>query len=1443
MPTLLAPESRKSNSTRSLNVRLLVVSLVIAVFVGCVTYLWHDHQVSRLASAFLERAEAAEREGDLEAASRYLFRYLQIDKSSEASHATVIRLAKTIDKHATTASQKMSAVRWYFRALGIADDQLSLRIRLSEILLDIGQFTLAEEQAQLAIEKAPDNVTAKRVLALSRFGLHHEGRPVSIDALTSDLVELNQAVPSDIKVASTLAHIYREINVPMNETRLGVTADRVINRLVDVEPANYEVYLARHLYRKRYQLAGADSDIKKAAELAPDDARVVQAAAQSSFDAGHFDDSLEHFQKLTRIDPKLTNAYLGIGASLLSQGQTELAIQAWTDGLANTDANDLSMNVRLADTLIDLERTEEAKAAMSRIDIAISQLTSQGRESTRDWSVAARVLLDAKLAIVEKRFSQAIPLLREVATTAKPQLRESEDVELSFKAWLLLGHTNWKLHQWEDAAVSYERALEVLPSSNSTRVLASKAWAASGRLEKALVLADQAASRTDASEQSLVTLAKLHLQRELLTPPSQRDWTQFRRVLASIDDVLPDSWELPFIRVKYFLATNPRAAVSRSLELLLAGEQAHADNERFWAQAVLAYQMLGLESEANRALEQLDSLTNSSPLALMVRAEMLAGRNQYDAAERTLRSISWENPDDHRLITDAIIRILIGKGDTKQLESFLTSEFQKNPHDTNVLGQLAESAARQSDSDKLKKWVNQLREIEGDKGSLWRFFEARRLLMRNDTTSSLETIWTLQEQVDQLRPWWAGGTFLKALLSEREGKTEEAISSYKATLDQGLRTAEVFHRLIDLLQKTGKLTDAEQYAQLMRASNPHSQSVSGISISSAVQQGQLKLALEMAERNIRLNPEDAEAHVWMARSLLANGEAAKANKHLAAAAKLEPNNLLVFTSRFLHFVHTNQLKQAEQVLVETENNHRIREIPKHLMLAQSFQMLGNRQKTETFFKKVLERDPENVDVLMRYAMFLADFDLIKAEVYARSAMKVDPTNPAARRTLAVILGSKEDIISQRRAGNLLELSTAEDKSADQRLNAILLLRRGADKDLADAEKILRELVSQRGHTNIDDNQLLAAILEHRGDFEAAAAEYDTILKSDFATSRHTASYISMLLRAKQIEKANVLLVKLEEQAPNSLLTVRLRAEWLLAQGLRHRIRPFIDTFAKKQIPQFEAPADQMHFQLRIARLLERLQQPELAESWYRRTSDQFPSAKEQLVLHLAKNKKVKAAETLCIDVLSKQPSPAVAVALARVLMMQPASGEFKVQQETLLSDALERFPTDANLLFYVANLRLTQRRQDDAIILYKRLTESHPNHILGWNNLAALLADDKKRVNEALACVDRAIEHAGYNIPILLDTKATVLLGLNEPEQAVEILSAVVAMPNGNDPRFHFHLSAALHATGDSRAAQKAFGRAVELGLKQAFLTQAERQLFEELAARDQQATRKDVDE
>ena len=1431
MPTLLAPESRKSNSTRELNVRLLVVSLVLVAVVGTALYFWHDHKVSQLATAFLERAESAEQEGDLEAASRYLFRYLQIDKTSEESNAAVVRLAKTIDKNATSGAQKMSAIRWYFRALGITDDQLALRIRLSELLLDTGQFTLAEEQSQLAVEQAPDDFTAKRVLALSRFGLFLEGRPVSIDELTADLVDLNQTSPNDIKVAKTLAHIYRELNVPINETRLGITADRIINRLVDAEPANYEVYLARHLYRKRYQLPGADGDIEKATELAPDEARIVQAAAQSAFDAGKFNDSLEHFQKLTRIEPKQTSAYLGIGASLLSQGQTDLAIQAWTDGLAKTEPNDLAINVRLADTLIDLERTEEAKAAMARIDVAISQLTSQGRESIRDWSVAAKALLEAKLAIVEQRFSQAIPLLREVATTSKPQLRESEDVELAFKAWLLLGHTNWQLHQWEDAAVSYERALEVLPSSNSTRVLASKAWAASGRLEKALVLADQAASRVDASEQSLVTLAKLYLQRELLQPATQRDWTQFRRVLSSVDDVLPDSWELPFIRVKYFLATNPRAAVSRSLELLLEGEQAHADNERFWAQAVLAYQMLGLESEADRALERLDTLTNSSPMALMVRAEMLAGRNQFDAAERTLRTIQTQNSDDRRLIIDAIIRILIGKGNSEQLEQFLVSQLQANPNDTNVLGQLAEAAVRQSDDEKLQKWVAELRNVEGEKGSLWRFFEARRQLM-DSHDASIEAIWTLHEQVDQLRPWWAGGTFLKALLSEKEGKADDAISSYKAALEQGLRTAEVFNRLIDLLQKSGRITDAEQYAQLMRASNPHSQSVSGISISSAVQQGQVKLALEMAERNIRLNPKDAEAHVWMARSLLVNGEAAKAIEHLDVATQLEPNNLLVFTSRFLHFAHTNQRELAEQVLAEIESNHQIREIPKHLMLAQSYQMLGNAPKTDAFYNKVLERDPENVDVLMRYAMFLADIDLNKAEEFARTAMKIAPTNPAARRTLAVILGSKDDIISQRRAGNLLELSTAEDKSADQRLNAILLLRRGGNEDLAEAEKILRELVSERGHSNIDDNQLLAAILEHRGDIDGATAEYETILASEFATSRHTASYVSMLLRAKQIEKANVLLVKLEEQAPNSLLTVRLRAEWLLAQGMIQRVGRYVETFAAKQIPQFEEAQDRMHFQLRIARLFERLRQPNLAEAWYRKTSDQFPSAKEQLVLHLAKNKKVNAAETLCVDLLSKQQSPSVAVALARVLMMQPSSGELKVRQETLLSDAMKQFPNDANLLFYVANLRLTQGRQDDAIALYKRLTEYHPNHILGWNNLAALLADDEDKVDEALSCIDRAIEHAGYNIPILLDTKATVLLGLGEAEKAVEILSAVVAMPNGNDPRFHFHLSVALNTVGDAEESKRAFDRAAELGLNQSFLTQAERQVFREFESR-----------
>lgn len=102
-------------------------------------------------------------------------------------------------------------------------------------------------------------------------------------------------------------------------------------------------------------------------------------------------------------------------------------------------------------------------------------------------------------------------------------------------------------------------------------------------------------------------------------------------------------------------------------------------------------------------------------------------------------------------------------------------------------------------------------------------------------------------------------------------------------------------------------------------------------------------------------------------------------------------------------------------------------------------------------------------------------------------------------------------------------------------------------------------------------------------------------------------------------------------------------------------------------------------------------------------------------------------------------------------------------------------------------------------------------------------------LREALDCIDRALASAGRPLGNLLDTKALVLLQMDQNAQAASLLVQAMSLPDANDPRFAFHLAVAQRRLGQHAEAMQAWKRAQELGLDDAFLTGFEKRLASEL--------------
>ena len=129
-----------------------------------------------------------------------------------------------------------------------------------------------------------------------------------------------------------------------------------------------------------------------------------------------------------------------------------------------------------------------------------------------------------------------------------------------------------------------------------------------------------------------------------------------------------------------------------------------------------------------------------------------------------------------------------------------------------------------------------------------------------------------------------------------------------------------------------------------------------------------------------------------------------------------------------------------------------------------------------------------------------------------------------------------------------------------------------------------------------------------------------------------------------------------------------------------------------------------------------------------------------------------------------------------------------LQDQSVLLAAADKHDRPISILLALGELRGTQDRVDEAVQVYREILKRDENNVWAMNNLAVLLALQKRGLSEARQLVEKAIEIAGP-LPALLDSRASVYLALGQPQRALSDLQQVV----GEDPRPNrqFHLALA----------------------------------------------------
>ncbi len=306
-------------------------------------------------------------------------------------------------------------------------------------------------------------------------------------------------------------------------------AREIKDGLVSANTQSFRAYLERARYRKQYKIAGADQDIARALELAPENADVLLTAAAFAIDRGALDLAQRHLTTGIERHPKNWRFPDAMALIARQSGQSKKAEECLSRAIEAADDPEGRSRLlwALADLLIDEGKWADAQRAVD----------SLGERRVRSELVR---YLSARIKAGKTKWIEASQELE----TIYPLLLE-ESSALAYPADLLLGTCYEQLGDIDRRYDAYRRAVSIDAQRKEGRLGLAGALAAMGRLDEALSVYRRL---IDVEPTAGTAAARLMILQNLRRPAQQHDWQSVEQVLAKAGQAIPGSTEVTILR-------------------------------------------------------------------------------------------------------------------------------------------------------------------------------------------------------------------------------------------------------------------------------------------------------------------------------------------------------------------------------------------------------------------------------------------------------------------------------------------------------------------------------------------------------------------------------------------------------------------------------------------------------------------------------------------------------------------------------------------------------------------------------------------------------------------------------------------------------------------------------------------------------------------------------
>jgi tetratricopeptide (TPR) repeat protein len=1213
--------------------------------------------------------------------------------------------------------------------------------------------------------------------------------------------------------------------------RLGrdADADAWMEKLIANNPQKPKAYLERARFLAQTgRPAAAEADLAAALELAPDDREVLLFAMDKAIHDRKDAEARRYADRLLELYPHDVAA-CGAMADLEIQSGNPSAAISWLERGLETDPARADFGWKLGNLLCDQGRAKEAEQllpGMEKSDPARAQF------------------LQARIAYAEGRWLKAAQAFGEL----RERFARQPEVLKRLDYWR--GHCYRQMGDLGKQLAIWQEARRIDPGWMPLRKGVIRGLISLGNTDEALEELRQLQKLARTGPEDGLALAQLLILKAIGLEKPKQPWEEVEAILGRIARQSPDCVDVPILRAEVLVAQNRAEAA----ETLLRGAQARfASHVEVWlALAALAQRQQDFAA-AGGWLNQAEGRCGDCVPLRLARASALFGQSGSDAAPqiRRLAENAGQLPaQELPRLWQGLALVSLRAGDRQQVAR-LCRRMLDGPRSEPALWMLLlEIALHTRDAAGLEQLLGEIQQSEGQ-AAHWQYGKALhlRLLARQGEKGVLSQAKRHLAEAGSLRPFWPGVSLLAAEIDRMEGDERRAVQNYSAAVESGESDLAAIRDMLEYFWERQRYVEADRIVRRL-AARPRTLMIGSEADGApiTVPLDELAGALRTAERSAAKSA-DRWDRLWWAQVLELAGlraesegrtsqsgalldQAEKVLRELLASSEKSPTSWM---SLIQHLARTKQRQKAEEALALARAKLPVDTAP--LVLAQAHEILGNRAEAAKIYAAALAAAGEEY-LLERlaegYARVAGEGPWeAQLEKMASSAAKANDRAAAwARRKLAWILVVRGSPPDRQRALQLVEQNLAQSPPSlwDQRMKILLLAASPNRTSRQEAIRFLEAKFAGNWDSAAEEQFLLAQLYLTEDNWSKASSLFRDLLSHRADEPRFWTAFVGALLRKGKLDEAEQRLPWLEKLAPEQFSTLALRAEALFLRGQPEQAVKLLQGFLDRSDAQPRDPAartDLVAASLQgLARRLAKAGQAEpaakaaqAAETARRNLLKERPESGIALAMLLAEQGRL---DESLIELEKASPhanGEAIADAALRLLAAHPTRPQTERMEKTLLA-ALARQPRPASLLAATALAATALERYEQAETFWRETLRADARHVAALNNLAIQLALQKRRLDEALELVQRAIEIAGP-VPTLLDSRATVYLARGESDKALADLNAAIA--NAPNPIWYFHKARVLSARKDEAGARDALTKARELGLREELLHPLER--------------------